>query len=159
METKIINQTSEKMQNNDDRNWDSLHDNNQFDLLCQVRGEKKRLPYFMGQFKDVIGIFPFKDSPLYLYTHETEITVRLGANEKKIPTLEFWRKIFEIREDLNKTLVNLNFLPLDGRYFARDVGSSYVEDVVFFKKDDNQSTELSHTYHSRAKIRYFGTFE
>ena len=160
METKIINETSKKMQKGTQGHLETIYDKiYKFDLLCLIKDEKRRLPYNVGRFKTVIGIFPYKDSPVFLYTKETELTVRLGADENKIPTIDFWKEMFAIKDALNTALTDLHLLPLAGNYFARKDSVSYKNWVVSFKEGFNTLKESCYANSHKAKIRYFGTFE
>lgn len=161
MERKIINNESnaaseQNVANNENATFLKPY---KYDLLCVVNGKKVRLSYDDGCYRKIFGIFPFKDSNLYLNAIETEITIRLGVNEEKVPSVDFWKSIFEIKDELNTALADLHLAPINGRYYATAQIHPYSNWIVTFK--DNCDRLLSDFYGSgaTAKIRYFGEFE
>ena len=130
-----------------------------YDLLCVVDGKKVRLSYDDGCFRKIYGIFPFKDSPLYLHAIETCYTTRFGANENKIPSIEFWQDLFKIKDDFNKVLGNLGLSILDNCYFATSSHLPSANWVVYFYAKSNELRTDYFGSLKEAKIRYFGTFE
>ena len=130
-----------------------------FDLLCEVNGKLVRLPFDKGVCEKIFGIFHKINSNMFLHVDEMPETPRDGTNEYKIPFVNYWEEIFNLKDDLNDVLTKLGFAEIDGCYYAR---SSYIPQgnwIVAFDKDlDN----LASDYYGNseiAKIRYFGLYQ
>ena len=161
MEKEIIKNNAENICQENSLSDEKTNDTKayKYDLLCIVNGKKQRLSYDEGCYKEIVGIFPFNGSNVYLHTIETEITTRLGVNEQKVPSVEFWKSIFEIKDSLNTTLANLNLALLNGSYYATSSYISHANWIVSFKKGcDTLKTDYFGSA-ATAKIRYFGKFE
>lgn len=130
-----------------------------FDLLCEVNGNLVRLPFDKGVNEKIIGIFHSKHSNMFLYVNETSESLRVEANEFKIPTIRYWEDIFKIKEELNNTLINLGFDEIDGRYFARSMHLTQANWIVRFSKNLDRLTSDYYENRETAKIRYFGLFQ
>ena len=127
-----------------------------FDLLCEIDGHNVRLPFEEGYTEKIIGIFHNKKTDLYLHVDETQETLRKFAFEFKLPTLSYWEEIFEVKDELNKTLMILGFKELDGFYFARSSYNSMTNWIVGFKDGVDHLTSDYYENKEPAKIRYIG---
>ncbi len=129
-----------------------------FDLLCVIDGKKKRVSFPEGKELNPIGIFPFKSDNSYLEFEQRDITYRQFADERRLPTESFYKKINAIRVELNESLRFLQKPVLYGSYFAI---SDYHKDanfIVFF--DERNAESLPSDFYNndeQAQIRYWGT--
>ena len=130
-----------------------------YDLLCEVDGKKQRLSYDEGCVEKVIGIFPYKESSVYLETAETHNMTRQNADVAKIPPINFFNEMFNIRYTLNIALADLGFPVLNGDYFANMSFLSHMNWIVSFERCNNYMIVDSYPFCVKAKIRYFGVFE
>ena len=131
-----------------------------FDLLCIDRGELIRVPFSKGKDRLPVGIFPFEGSSEYLCLCEDAVPKsRKGAREYSIPTLRFWKDIFNIKEDLNQALKVLNAQTIKGKYYAEPKSSNNdLNCVICFNQE---ASCLFYNFHSskarvKAKLRYCG---
>lgn len=127
----------------------------QFDLLCEIDGVKKRLPFAKGKNLNPIGIFPFKDN-VYLELAEQPNSKRCHVVEDKVPMLGLWEDIFKIKDILNDKLAELKAPQLKECYFARKEDSDANWIVGFLRYP-----HLAMDYYNNdvmAKIRYCGIF-
>ncbi len=125
-----------------------------FDLLCEVNGVKKRLPFNEGKNLNPIGIFPFKETGLYLLLNEFGECERTTVAEDKIPTLYQWMQIFNQKEDINCALMQLKKPVLNGNYFARQHNMNW---IVLFSNHSPMPADFFEK-NAQAKIRYSDVF-
>lgn len=131
-----------------------------FDLLIEVNGERKRVPYLTGKNLNVVGIFPFKKLNVYLETDETAETYRRGADESRLPTISFWEDLEKIRKQLNKDLADLNKPVIEGCYFATTpYGQSDFNYIIAYVKDEEKMRSDWYGDSEKAIIRYLGCLE
>lgn len=121
--------------------------NASFDLLCKVDGALTRVSFEEGRNKSPIGIFPFQDSLAYVELCESSFMPRFIAKETSLPTIEFFEKLFAIRDELNRRLKQLQCPIIEGDYFAS------LNMIAVF---DGEKFEKRCAPHESAKIRYYG---
>ena len=127
------------------------------DLLCEINGEKVRLPFEEGKNEKVIGIFPFS-SKTYLCVEETTETTRKGADEASIPTFNFFKELYVVVDELNDILTKLNLPIVEGVYFAEPTKTMY-DPYWIIGIDERGFTSDYYGSDATAKIRYCGIFE
>ena len=127
------------------------------DLLCEINGKKFRLPFNEGKNEKVIGVFPFSCNT-YLSVEETQEVTRMGANESKIPTFDFFRELFVVIDELNDTLSRLKLPIVEGVYFAEPT-KTLTDPYWVIGIDERGFTSDYYGSDVTAKIRYCGTFE
>ena len=122
MKRQIINQIIQLMENMGITTEDIIIATNEracrkaMDLLCEVDGVKKRLPFEEGKSKKIVGIFPFAND-IFLYVEERE-TVRTDVDETKIPSRDIFDELHKVRAELNEALSSLGLPIVDGFYFS-----------------------------------------
>lgn len=126
-----------------------------FDLLCIKDGKKTRLPFNVGKDCNPSGIFPFKESDVYLELTETEESLRKFADELRLPTLNFCKMVYAIRDELNKSLELLGRPIIKGCYFA-DGNDLYRLNWIVGFDDTSYLTSDYYNNDEKAKIRYVG---
>lgn len=132
-----------------------------FDVLCLIKGKKKRLPFKDRGDHSVIGIFPFSDEPAYIELEETENKAHKDKDvkERHLPDVDFCERLSEIIKPLNACLTMLNSPTLQGCYLA---DSSYMRGTGWIIKfyPDKPGTLDSDYYggSERAKCRYVKKF-
>ena len=129
----------------------------QFDLLCRVDGEEKRLPFEEGKNNNPIGLFPFKEDSHYIEFAEVSECTRIHADETGLPTVGFFQEILPLMDEINACLKDLKQPVLDGYYFANKQDN--LNWIVYLSGND-EAEELSVDYYGRAetaKIRYLGS--
>ncbi|MBQ8870261.1 MAG: hypothetical protein IJ019_02665 [Alphaproteobacteria bacterium] len=93
--------------------------NREFDLLCAIGGRPQRLRFECGKHFNPIGIFPFADSDFYVvFDRLDQETNRHNINNNRLPVMEDWKKICQVKELLNERLEELGKQELEGEYFA-----------------------------------------
>jgi hypothetical protein len=132
--------------------------NMDFDLACIGHGCKiSRYSFEIGRYFDPIGIFPFKDSPIYLFFDEEPMKQRLGLIEDSIPSIELWKNLFFIRKEINKKLLELKKPILEGCYFSEPKTPLNLENwVVEFKNEESCLLYDAYNNSKLAKVRYVG---
>ena len=129
----------------------------QFDLLVEEDGKQFRLPYAQGREKNVVGIFPYAGSNVYLETDEQEETTRIGIDEENVPVVSVWRALHPILDALNSELSSLNLPIIEGAYFTRTLYRSEFNWIAKFF--ENHVDADMYSTDEVAKIRYVGTYE
>ena len=140
-----------------------------FDLLCNINGSYKRLPFEIGKNLNPIGIFPFADQKDYIVFnglgHFANSNTKMHYSQThriaqvQIPSVDFFEEIFKIRQDLNKALTALNKPEFKGPYLA--VSPDYIPEanwiVAFFEGTDSLACDF---YESKeeAKVCYIKKF-
>ena len=131
--------------------------NHPFDLLVEEDGKQFRLPYAQGREKNVVGIFPYVCSNVYLETNEQKATTRIGIDEENVPVVSVWKSLHPILDALNSELSSLNLPIIEGAYFARTLYRSEFNWIAKFF--DNHVDADMYSTDEVAKIRYVGTYE
>ena len=140
-----------------------------FDLLCNINGSYKRLPFETGKDLNPIGIFPFADQKDYIVFnglgHFANGNTKMHYSQThriaqaQIPSVDFFEEIFKIRQDLNEALTALNKPEFKGPYLA--VSPDYIPEanwiVAFFEGTDSLACDF---YESKeeAKVCYIKKF-
>ena len=133
----------------------------QFDLLCEVNGTLRRLPFIKGKALNPIGIFPLREN-IYLELDEKPLGSRPACLDKILPPLEFWEKVFKIRKQVNACLAKLHAPLLEGVYFGEDTTAKAEDDILNWVAKMVDCPETITTYCSwstHAKTRYCGYFK
>ena len=134
----------------------------EFDLLCLLDGQLKRLPFSLRHLGKPIGIFPFPTDPEYIELDEAEHKKHTDTDVEKDRLLDeqFCGRVYKIKDKLNEYMEALGKPLLKGIYLA---DNSYMQGcgwLVGF--DDNESHNLSSDYYGGnqpAKLRYMGRFD
>lgn len=116
-----------------------------FDLRCNINGNQVRLPFEQGRNHEVIGIYPFFNIDFYIYTHEGTEEMRGETYMDKLIPTAMWRCLFQLKDELNLCLSELNLPILDGNYFACD---DYDVIVDFSQKHIKYQSE---NYYAKAR--------
>ncbi len=135
----------------------NLDECDEFDVLCEVDGEKVRLPFSKRYFGNPIGIFPFKNDPRYLELKEIEGKkhVDKDVDESRLPDEPFCcGRVSKVVDRLNLYLKEMNEPILEGSYLADN--SSYMPGCGWIIGFDN--TGDYHGGSVPAKLRYMGRF-
>lgn len=127
-----------------------------FDLLVEENGKQLRLPYAQGCRNNVVGIFPYSWSEVYLETSEHEETSRIGVDEDNVPVVNLWKAMHPILDALNSELKSLNLPVVEGNYFARTPYRSDLNWIAKFGKEGVDADFYPDT--TKAKIRYIGMY-
>lgn len=129
----------------------------EFDLLCEVDGQRVRLPFSKRTGK-LIGIFPFKNEPEYLELDEVENKKHTDkdVDETRLLDERFFccDRVSKVVNRLNRYLKKLNKPILEGSYLADN--SSYMPGCGWIIGFDN--TGDYHGGNVPAKLRYMGRF-
>lgn len=164
MKQKIINQIIQLMENMGITTEDIIIATNErasrkpMDLLCEVDGVKKRLPFEEGKSKKIVGIFPFAND-IFLHVEEREETVRTDVDETKIPTCDIFDELHKIRVELNEALSSLGLPIVDGFYFAEPIITMHQPSwIVGWNKEGKFCSDYYDT-NVQAKVRYCDIFE
>ena len=123
-----------------------------FDLRCNIKGTQVRLPFEQGKNHDVIGIYPFPNVDLYIYTQEGKEEDRSDTWEDKLVPLEIWQCLFQIKEALNNCLSELGLPIFEGLYFARHDYDNWVVNVTIQQIENKDYQPI------KAKARYCDGF-
>ena len=163
MKQKIINQIIQLMENMGITTEDIIIATNEracrkaMDLLCEVDGVKKRLPFEEGKSKKIVGIFPFAND-IFLYVEERE-TVRTDVDETKIPSRDIFDELHKVRAELNEALSSLGLPIVDGFYFAEPIIITWQPSwVVGWNKVGDFCSDY-YDFDVPAKVRYCDIFE
>ena len=133
----------------------------EFDLLCVVDGQKKRLPFSTGRQLSPIAIFPFAHDAHYIELDEQENKKHTDkdVDNSRLLDREFCEHVYKIKDRINLYLQALNKPLLQGGYLAE---SNYMHGsgwIIGF--DDNEFNTLASDYYGGnlpEKLRYSGTF-
>lgn len=133
-----------------------------FDLLVNVHASHMRVPtnVALSLGVPIVGIFPFEDSNIYFELNEKPEQTRHNVDESRVPTLDFWKRVFTIKDDLNKHLKQLETLTIDGYYFANP--KRKINDVSYIIGIMERDDHLTYDYYDdkiTAKVRYCGVFK
>ena len=128
-----------------------------FDLLCIKDDKRTRLPFDIGKNCNPFGIFPFKNMDIYFELTETEDTLRMYADVRRLPAEAFCDKVYEIKDSLNKHLEMLQRPTIQGNYFVVGKHLSSLNWIVGFDDENNLSSDY-YDLDEKAKIRYVGKF-
>lgn len=135
-----------------------------FDLAISDGGcSVIRLPLSVAKDMNPLGIFPFKDSPIYLELDERDDWARTNAEADirlrnvSFPTRDFCEKISRILPELNTVLKTLKSNPLEGRYYETSpYYLPYANWIVSFCEKDSSCGDDFYDYRERAKTRFVG---
>ncbi len=128
----------------------------EFDVLCEIKGRKVRLPFSQRNSGQVIGIFPFKDEPEYIELDEVEHKKHTDkdVDESRLLDERFCCGCVSLVVDrLNLYLKEMNKPILEGSYLA---DSSYMQGCGWILGFDNTSDYYGGNL--PAKLRYMGRF-
>lgn len=123
-----------------------------FDLRCTIQGKQVRLPFEQGKNYEVVGIYPFPNVDLYIYTQEGKEEDRSDTWEDKLVPLEIWQCLFQIKEALNNCLSELGLPIFEGLYFARHDYDNWVVNVTIQQIENKDYQPI------KAKARYCDGF-
>lgn len=134
----------------------------EFDILCLVDGQQKRVPFSQRTCGEPIGIFPFTTMSEYIELGEKENKKHTDkdVDESRLLDEKFCNDVYLIKDRLNVYLKALGKPILEGVYLA---DSSYMRGcgwLIGF--DDNEFHTLSSDYYGGnhpAKLRYMGCFK
>ena len=139
-------------------NKSNLDECDEFDVLCEVDGQKVRLPFSKRYSGNPIGIFPFKDEPDYLELAEVENKKHTDkdVDESRLLDEHFCcARVSKVADRLNLYLKAMNVPVLEGSYLADN--KSYMQGCGWIIGFDN--TGDYHGGNVPAKLRYMGHFE
>lgn len=145
------------LQNPEDYNTPKIGD--EFDLLCLIEGQEKRVLFSQRHLGKPLGIFPFKNKPEYIELDELKDKKHIEVDVKRLLDEKFCNQVYDIKNQLNVYLQALNKPILQGEYLA---DSSYMPGcgwIVGF--DENKTGKLSSDYYGGtvpAKLRYMGRY-
>ena len=89
-----------------------------FDLLCEIEGQLKRVPFEEGRELNPKGIFPRNKFPVYLCLEETgKIPFPELKDKERLMDENLCILIQEVRHELNDKLCELGASPLRGPYW------------------------------------------
>ena len=143
-------------------NRSNLDEYNEFNVLCDVDGQKVRLPFSKRFLGKPIGIFPFKYSPFYIELEELENKRHTDNDVDKNRLLDetyFCKSVAYVKDRMNLYLQELGSPILEGLYLA---DSSYMQGcgwIVGFEKGSNRISSDYYGGNHPAKLRYMGKFE
>lgn len=129
----------------------------EFDVLCEVNGEKVRLPFSKRNSGKPIGIFPFKNSVVYLELDEVENKKHTDKDVDESRLLDEYfccARVSKVVDRLNLCLKEMGKPVLEGSYLADN--SSYMHGCGWIIGFDN--TGDYHGGNVPAKLRYMGRF-
>ena len=128
----------------------------QFDLLCSVDWNVKRVSWQDGACNYPRGLFPFKDDNHYLMLHDVNyIAPRAHVFEHCLPTIDFCKRLFPLLPKINEALETLRLPELSGCYYARANEQDYKNWIVTF---DSSAAGLQYCCHEdsmMATVCYF----
>lgn len=134
----------------------------EFDVLCEVNGQKVRLPFSKRNLGKPLGIFPSKYSPLYFELEEVNDKKHsdIDVDESRLPDEKYFCEgVAAVKDRMNLYLQELDSPILDGIYLA---DSPYMQGcgwLVGFKKGDKRLSSDYYGGNKPAKLRYMGNFE
>lgn len=103
----------------------------------------------------IAGIYPFKDCDYYLCLEEDAYMHGFKAERHQLPKEGYMRRLAEIREPLNKALIELGAKPLEGIYFSRpDETDNLLDYMVVRFADDKPYDAWKVDKAQPAKVRY-----
>ena len=129
----------------------------EFDVLCEVNGQKVRLPFSKRNSGKPIGIFPFKNSVVYLELDEVENKKHTDKDVDESRLLDEYfccARVSKVVDRLNLCLKEMGKPVLEGSYLADN--SSYMHGCGWIIGFDN--TGDYHGGNVPAKLRYMGRF-
>lgn len=138
-------------------NKSNLDECDEFDVLCEVDGQKMRLPFSKRHLGKPIGIFPFKDEPEYLELKEVENKKHTDkdVDESRLLDEHFCcARVSKVVDRLNLYLKAMNEPVLEGSYLADN--KSYMPGCGWIIGFDN--TGDYHGGSIPAKLRYMARF-
>ena len=129
-----------------------------FDLLCEVDGNKVRLPYAEGKAKNPIAVFFLQENPrLYMELKEFDNGLRSNLDDSRLPPYQICEMIWCMSKKLNPCLRALGKPELQGCYFAQ-MGKGDMNWIVGLNSAEGGACMPSDYYdpNERAKARYIG---
>ncbi len=129
----------------------------EFDLLCLVDGKELRCSFEKGKDKEIIGIFPFKHSSIYMQTAEKSECSHLMVAGDYIPPIYIWEDIFRMIHSINECLERLNLPILSGNYFAKQnlMSKTHNIDMIVNINPEEKYLKYEISLFKDAKVRYF----
>ena len=112
------------------------NDHQPFDLLCvcSTASQLFRTTFEKGKNLHPIAIFPFANNNISLFLHECGPEQRCFVAEQDVPSVEYWKSIDAIKDELNQKLKELGAPIVDGVYFAGPpAGGIYANWLVDFQ--------------------------
>ncbi len=128
-----------------------------FNLLVSHGDTVRKVSFEEGKNKKIIGIFPFSYSPVFLFTDESELRKRLGADPNSLPHIGFWKSLMSVKDELNKALTELNLPIIEGDYFTSS-NYSYDQNLIVTINGGKLSSVYADD-RQKAKLRYINIFE
>ena len=127
-----------------------------FDLLCEVNGELKRLPFETGRDLDPKAIFPRKNLKFYLSLEETGMIPFPDEKEKdRLPDEDLCTLILEVRPELNEKLRELGKPLVSGEYWLNGHELSGIGYWMGIIREDRIRIDY-YDSSRKAKVRYIG---
>lgn len=127
-----------------------------FDLLCEINGSLKRVPYETGKELAPKAIFPRKNLKFYLSLEETGMVPYPKEDEKdKLADEDLCTLLMEIRPELNEKLRELGKPLLSGDYWLNGHELSGIGYWMARIREDQLKVDYYDSLH-RAKIRHIG---
>ena len=130
-----------------------------FDLLIEVAGKKKRVPFEEGKSKNPIGIFPRNGLKFYIELDETGMAEFPNEEAKAaFPDEEMCTLMQDVRNELNEKLRELGKPILSGDYW---LNGHELSGHIGYHMARFRDGKLKVDYYDasrRAKIRRFGRF-
>lgn len=127
-----------------------------FDLLCEINGVLKRVPYETGKDLDPKAIFPRKNLKFYLSFEETGMVPYPPLSEKdKLADEDLCTLLMEVRPELNERLRELGKPILSGDYWLNGHELSGTGYWMARIREDQLKVDYYDAKH-KAKIRIIG---
>lgn len=131
----------------------------QFDLLCSVGWNMKRVPWQEGVYNNPRGLFPFKDDNRYLALQNVDSVIsRAYVVKNCLPTIDFFKKISPLLPQINEAMAKLHQPELSGCYYARANELDSKNWIVTFDSSASGLQYCCHEDSMMAKVRYVQEF-
>lgn len=130
-----------------------------FDLLCEIGGVYRRVPFDIGKRYEVLGLFPTL-SDEYILVEQGDCRTRM-VNEYRIAPLGLFEKINKNLKEINEILMCLNKKKIEGFYFINkyDKCIKSGNPVVNIYEKPEVFNISSANADFCAKVLYYGLFE
>ncbi|MEE6206640.1 MAG: hypothetical protein VZR95_01120 [Alphaproteobacteria bacterium] len=127
-----------------------------FDLLCEINGIRKRLPFDTGKDLNPIAIFPRQNLKFFLSLEETGMISYPAANEKEqLADEDLCTLLMEVRPELNEKLRELGKPIVSGDYWLNGHELSGVGYWMARIREDQLKVDYFDAS-KKAKVRHIG---
>ena len=127
-----------------------------FDLLCEINGEMKRVPFETGRDLNPKAIFPRKNLKFWLELDETGM-IQFPAEKEKDRLLDedLCTLVLEVRTELNEKLRELGKPLFSGEYWMNGHELSGIGYWMAIIREDRMRIDYYDSTR-KAKVRYIG---